>query len=58
MKSKLKRRLSEIWSWFVALGESIAWARMKQVEAMMYRDCKNLYDIERLQRSYEQQKKN
>ena len=57
MKSKIKRRLSEIWSWFVSLCESIAWARMKQVEAMMYRDCKSLEDIERLQRAFEQKSK-
>lgn len=48
----IKRLLSKIWTWMVGIGESIAWARMRQVEAMMYRDCKSIYDIERLQRQY------
>jgi hypothetical protein len=41
----------------VTTGETIAWARMKQVEAMMYRDCKSLEDIERLQQALEQNRK-
>jgi hypothetical protein len=53
----LKKPLSRLWNWLVSLSESIAWARMKQVEAMMYRDCKNLYDIERLQQSLNKDKK-
>jgi len=48
----LKKPLSRLWNWLVSLSESVAWARMKQVEAMMYRDCKSIYDIERLQRQY------
>ena len=53
----MKKVLSSIWNWMIKLGESIAWARMKQVEAMMYRDCKSLEDIERLQRAFEQKSK-
>jgi len=41
----------------VSVSESIAWARMKQVEAMMYRDCKSLEDIERLQKALSQNQK-
>lgn len=53
----LKRSLNAIWTWLVGFGESLAWARMKQVEALMYRDCKSLYDVERIQRSFEQNQK-
>ena len=48
------KALSKIKAVFISIGESIAWARMKQVEAMMYRDCKNIHDIERLQKQFDQ----
>ena len=51
------KALSKIKAVFISIGESIAWARMKQVEAMMYRDCKSLEDIERLQQALNQKSK-
>jgi hypothetical protein len=47
------KALSKIKAFFISIAESIAWARMKQVEAMMYRDCKNIHDIERLQKQFD-----
>ena len=47
------KALSKIKGFFIGIAESIAWARMKQVEAMMYRDCKNIHDIERLQKQFD-----
>ena len=55
--TKIRRWLNRIWTWMVSVSESIAWARMKQVEAMMYRDCKSLEDIERLQKALSQNQK-
>ena len=48
------KALNKIKAFFISIAESIAWARMKQVEAMMYRDCKNIQDIERLQKQFDQ----
>ena len=48
-----KKALSKIKDIFISIGESITWARMKQVEAMMYRDCKNIHDIERLKKQFD-----
>ena len=47
------KALNKIKAFFISIAESIAWARMKQVEAMMYRDCKNIQDIERLQKQFD-----
>jgi hypothetical protein len=53
----MRKALSSIWDFMINLGKSIAWARMKQVEAMMYRDCKRLEDIERLHQALNQKSK-
>lgn len=58
MYQKLKRTLNKVGEWFIGVGESIAWARMKQAEFHMYQHCRNLYDIERVQKERERKEGN
>jgi hypothetical protein len=48
MKQKLINFLKSVGEFFVGLGESIAYARLRQAEFYLYGKCRNLHDIEKV----------
>lgn len=50
MKQKVINFFKTIGNWIVGFSESIAESRIQQANFYMYNHCKNLHDVERVQK--------